>query len=109
MADKQDRAAVFQKTIFQKLQSFRVQIVGRFIEDQHIGRRAKEFCQKQSVSFSAGKRSNRRKDLLGREKKILQIADDMPWGAIDKTVSLPSAILSLRDLVSSNCARSSSK
>ena len=41
---------------FEQLLGVDVQVVGRFVQDQDIGRAGKEFCQQEAVAFAAGER-----------------------------------------------------
>jgi len=78
MADEQDRAAVIQKPLFQEFERFRVEVVGRLVENQDVRGDAEEFGKKEAIVFAPGEGSDRRQDLCRREEKILEIPDDMP-------------------------------
>jgi hypothetical protein len=53
MRDKEYRALIITQQIFEQLLSVDVQVVGRFVQDQYIGRTGEEFCQQKAVAFAA--------------------------------------------------------
>jgi hypothetical protein len=60
MAYHQDGPVVFEEFVLQQLQCFSVEIVGGLIEDKDVGGHDEELCEKQAVSFAAGKGTDRR-------------------------------------------------
>ena len=84
MADHEDRAAVFQEPVFEEFERFRIEVVGRLVQDQDIGGDAEELRQKQAIAFTAREGADRRQDLVRRKEEILEITHDMPGDAADE-------------------------
>jgi hypothetical protein len=53
VADQKYRAFVVLQQVFQQLQRVDVQVVGRFIQHQHVGRARKQAGQQQAVALAA--------------------------------------------------------
>ncbi|MOA59146.1 hypothetical protein D3C78_1836930 [compost metagenome] len=53
VADKQHRAGVFLQQFFQKLQRFDVEVVGGFVQHQHVCRAGEQAGQQQARAFAA--------------------------------------------------------
>ena len=82
MADQQEGPRVLENQLFQKLQGFDIKIIGRLVQHQNVGRFREKLGQHQPVLFSAGKDRNLRTASLGREEKILKVADDVAFLAV---------------------------
>ena len=78
MADQQHGAGIVGEPFLQQVERLQVQIVGRLIEHQQVGRPSKRASQRQPGALPAGQRANRGSSLLGTEQKILHIADHVP-------------------------------
>ena len=71
MADNKHSARVIGYEFFQQFKGFRIQIVGGFVEHQHVGWPGKELGQQQSVALAAREHLDRQAQAVGREEKIL--------------------------------------
>ena len=60
MADQKHGAGVVLQQFFQQFQRFNVQVVGRLIEHQHIGRTGKQARQQQPVALATRERAHGR-------------------------------------------------
>ena len=78
VADHQHGAGVIDEPFFEQFECFRVEIVGRFVEHDHVGRLGKEPGQQHPIPLATGEKFHQRAGPLGAKQKILQIADDMP-------------------------------
>ncbi len=54
MADEEDGARVFFQQLFQQFQGIDIQVVGRLIENQHVGRLGEQARQQQTVALATG-------------------------------------------------------
>ena len=77
MADEQQRARPLGQLRFEQLERLDVEVVGRLVEHQHVGRPREQPRQQQAVALAAGQRLHRRARALGREEEVLQVADDV--------------------------------
>src|SRR3546814_15723571 len=77
MRDQQQGALVVGEQFFQQLECFHVEVVGRFVHHQQVGRLREQLGQQQAVAFAAGQAGDRRARAFGREQEILQVADDV--------------------------------
>jgi hypothetical protein len=77
VADQQHGPLEVDQQLFEQFQRLAVQIVGRLVEDQEVGGLGEELGQQQPVAFPAGEAADARLGPLGREKKVLEIADDV--------------------------------
>jgi hypothetical protein len=59
VADQQHGAVEAPHQLLQQLQRFDVEIVGRFVEDQHVCRPREQARQQQAVALAAGQRTHR--------------------------------------------------
>ena len=53
MGDDQNRAFVVDQMLLQPSDGFRVQVVGRFVQQQHIRRFKQQFAQRHAAAFPA--------------------------------------------------------
>ena len=77
MADQDHRAGIIAERLFQHVERFKIEVVGRLVEHQQIRRFRQRTRQHHAAALAAGERAQRRADLLGREQEILHVADDM--------------------------------
>ena len=77
MADQENRAVVIGQQLFKQLQCFDVQVIGRLVEYQHIGRPGEQARQQQAVALTAGQTLDRRIGTRWRKQEVAQIALDM--------------------------------
>ncbi len=60
MADEENRAVVVLQQILEQFQRVDVEVVGRLVEHQHVGRPRKQARQQQAVALAAAERAHRR-------------------------------------------------
>ena len=77
VADQEDRAVVIGQQLFEQFQRLDVQVIGRLVEHQYVGRAGKQAGQQQAVALAAGQALDRRVGPCGREQKVAQIALDV--------------------------------
>ena len=70
MANQEDRAVVVLQQVFEQLQGVDVQVVGRFVQHQHIGRAGKQAGQQQAVALATTQGAHRRIGPRWREQKV---------------------------------------
>ena len=83
MADHDQRARIAPQHLLEEVERFEVEVVGRLVEHDEIGRFRERPRQHQPGVLSTGKRLDRRPRLLRPEKEILHVADDVPRLAAD--------------------------
>ena len=54
MTDQQDRALIEKEPVFKQFERFRIKVVGRLIEDEHVRWHSEELRQEQAIAFPAG-------------------------------------------------------
>ena len=86
MADQDHRAGKAGHQFLQQIQRLHVEIVGRLVEHQQIGRPRQHARQDQPRPLAAGQLAHRRARLLRLEQKVLHVGDDVPLLAIDDEV-----------------------
>jgi hypothetical protein len=69
VADQEHRAVVVLQQGFEQLQGFDVEVVGRLVEHQHVGRPREQARQQQAVALAAGERLDRRTRALRAKRK----------------------------------------
>ncbi len=79
VADHQQRAGKFNQLLFQQLQRFAVQIIGRFVQHDHVGRPRHQLRQQCAIAFAAGEKSNFRAGSLGREQESPASTPECVW------------------------------
>ena len=94
MADQQQRARIVQQQVFEQLQGLDIQIVGRLIQHQQVGRQGKQARQQEAVAFPAGQGAYRGAHPVGGKEKILQVTDQVARFAVDQN-----GIASLADVI----------
>ena len=75
----------------EQLQRLDVEIVGRLVEHEHVGRPREQPREQQPVALAARQRLHRRSRALGRKQKVFEIAVHVARTPPTVTVSLPSA------------------
>ena len=83
MADHEDGAGIVLQQLFEQLQRLDVEVVGRLVEHQHIGRLGEQTRQQQAVALAPRQRAHRRVGPRRREQEVAQIAHDMLARAAD--------------------------
>ena len=86
MADQEQRAFVGLQQLFEQFEGFDVEVVGRFVENQHVGRLGEQAGEQQAVALAAGQRTDRRPRPFRREQEVFEVADDVLAGAADLDV-----------------------
>ena len=86
MADQQQRARVGLQHALQQVDGFQIQVVGRLVQHQQVGRAGEQPRQQQAVAFATRQGAHRRVGPVGREQEVLQIAHDVAARAIDLDV-----------------------
>ncbi len=77
MADQEHRAGVVLQQFLQQLQRVDVEVVGRLVEHQHVGRQREQPRQQHAVALAARQRAHRAVGPLGREQEVVQVAHHM--------------------------------
>ena len=73
MGDDDQRAGVLDESDAQGLAHFEIQMVGRLIEQQQVGRLSNHQCQDQPRFLTAGERCDRLEDALTAEAEAAQV------------------------------------
>lgn len=94
VGDDDERPGVVDQDVFQDIEGFGVQVVGRFVEHQHVGGLGEETGEEEAIPFAA------REDLglgagAGRvEEEVLQVTDDVARAALDfHAIGIPGDVL----------------
>ncbi len=69
MADQQQGAVEIQQQFFEQLQGLEVEVVGRLVQHQHVGRPGEQLGQQQAVALAAGQRADRLTTRCGGNRK----------------------------------------
>ena len=77
MAHQKHRALVVLQQVFQQLQGVDVQVVGRLVQHQYIGRTGEQARQQQAVAFATGEGAHRRVGTRWREQEIAEVTFDV--------------------------------
>ncbi len=94
MAHQEQGPLVFQQKLFQELDGLDVEVVGRLVHHQEIGRAGEELRQEQPVPLAARETFTFASRAVGRKEEVLQIADDVALPAVEDEMSLPSVTFS---------------
>jgi hypothetical protein len=86
MADEEDGTREAGYQFLQQIERFHVEIVGRLIEHQKIGRACENPGEHEPRSLTAGKLADGRAQLLRLEQKVLHIRCDVALLAIDDDI-----------------------
>ena len=83
MADDNDGACIIGEHFLQQVERFKVEIIGRLVQHQEIRRQRQRAGQGQPPALAARQPLHWSARLLGAKQKILHIANDMLFRAID--------------------------
>ena len=83
VAHEEDGARVVLQQLFQQFQRVDVQIVGRFVQHQHVGRAGKEAGQQQAVALAAREAAHGAACTGRAEQKVGEVALDVFALAVD--------------------------
>ena len=86
MADQDDGSGKACDQFLQQFQRLHVEIVGRFVEHEQIGRTGKHARQDQPGALAARELAHRRARLFGFEQEVLHVGDDVALLAVDDEV-----------------------
>ena len=110
VAHEQQRARPVDQLRFEQLERLEVEVVGRLVEHQHVGRPREQARQQQPVALAARQRLDRRAGALGRKQEVLQVPVHVTRaGRRRSRVSLPSPTVSTTVRSGSSCSRCWSK
>ena len=73
VADEQQRARPFDQVRLEQLERLDIEIVGRLVEHEHVGRPREQPGEQEPIPLSAGERLDRRVRALGWKQEIPQI------------------------------------
>ena len=82
VADQQQRAGVVHQQLLQDVERVGVEVVGRLVEHQDVGRLGEELGQQEAVALAAGEHARRGARARGFEEEVLEVADDVPAAAL---------------------------
>ena len=77
MANKNNRALISRDHFLQQVERFQIQIIGRLIHHQHIGRLAQPTRQQQARQLAPRQHIGGRTHLRRMKQEVFHIADDM--------------------------------
>ena len=83
MADEEQRARIGGEHLLEEVEGLEVEVVGRLVEDEEVGRAGERAGEHQPSALAAGERLHRRPRLLGAEEEVLHVADDVARLAAD--------------------------
>ena len=83
MGDEHERARELEQALLQDLEGGDVEVVGRLVEEQHVGRLEHQPRHEHARPLPAGEPSHRRLQLLGAEEEALGPARDVHRAALD--------------------------
>ena len=83
MADQQYGSSVVDDQFFEQVERVGVEVVGRFVEHQQVGRAREQACQQQAIALAAGQRAYRLACAIRRKQEVLQITQHMARLAVD--------------------------
>ncbi len=86
VADDDQGAGVLGQPGLEHLERLHVEIVGRLIEDQQVGRAGEQLGEDDAIPFPAGQRLDLCHRAFRREQEALQVADDVPVLAVELDV-----------------------
>ncbi len=82
VADQEYGSLEAQQDFFQQFQGFDIQVVGRLIQNQEVGRLAEQFCQHGPVLFATGQGFDRHAHPLRAEQEFTQVGNGMASPAV---------------------------
>ena len=77
MADQNDRAGIVGNQFLQQIKRIEIQIIGRLVKHQQIGRLCQSAGKHRSGALAAGKLAHSSTCLLRREQEILHVTENM--------------------------------
>ena len=83
MADQKDRARVLAQQLLKQIEGLDVEVVGGFVQDQHVGGLGKQPSQQQPVALPATERAHRGIGARWGKQEILHVADDVFAATVD--------------------------
>ena len=106
VADDEQRPRELEQQLLEQIERLDVEIVRRLVEHEQVERAREQPREQQAVSLAARQRAHRRARAIGREEKILEIAEHVLAILADLDESAPSAMLSNTVRSGSSCSRS---
>src|SRR6478672_5081065 len=97
MADQDHRAVVVAQHFLQHVEGFQVEVVGRLVQYQQVGRFCQRSRQHHPSALAAGQHFERRAHLFLRKQEILHVADNVFGLAADHDVIATSTGQGLRE------------
>ena len=91
VADQDDGAGVVGQHLLQHVERLQIEIVGRLVQHQQVGRLGERAGQHQAAALAARQRAQRRARLQRREQEILHVAHDVLGLAADRHRVAPAA------------------
>ena len=86
MADEKDCSGIVAEQFLQEIERLDVEVVGRLVENEQVGRLRQRPREHEPPPFAAGQFADRRTGLLGRKQEVAHVAHDMAALAIDRDV-----------------------
>ena len=83
MADHQHSTGKTQQDLFQQLERLDIEVVGRFVEHQQVGRLAEQASQQEPCPLAARERLDRRARALRAEQEVAEVAQHVAILPID--------------------------
>jgi hypothetical protein len=77
VGDEQDGALVFLQRDVEGVDGFQVEVVGRLVEDQHVGLLQHELAEEQACGFAAGERFGGLQAFFAAEEHLAEQAADV--------------------------------
>ena len=89
VADQEHRSGKVRDELLEQLQRLDVEVVGRLVEDQHVGGPREQPREQQPVALAAGQRSHRRLRALARKQEVREVTHDVFRLAVDDDGAVP--------------------
>ena len=83
MADEQDGARKIRDQLLEQFERLDVEVVGRLVHHEDVGRTREQAREHQAVALSARQRLDRRYRALARKQEVGEVADDVPRLPVD--------------------------
>ena len=74
MADEEHRAGIRLQQLLEQLERVDVEVVGRLVEDEHVGRQREQAREQHAVALAARERAQRRVGARRREQEVGEVA-----------------------------------
>ena len=85
VADQQQRARPLDELRFEQLQRFEVEVVGRFVQHEQVGRPREQPGEQQAVALAARQRLDRRCARSARKQEVAQVGVDVARSAVRRS------------------------